>query len=86
MKQPRKTRWEGYAPEQMTRALADDIDELEAIIDEHIEDDMDAHEKAAEVFQEWKLSSLRSQNRMLFAVVLALISAIVAILVPLLTR
>lgn len=85
-KPQRRQRYEGLNPTQWGNALADDLDLLEGTLDEHIEDDMAAHATTAEAFQEWKLALLRSQNRMLFAVVLALIAALVSILVPLVTR
>lgn len=85
MRQPRRARYEGYSQEQWHRNLADDLDELEGVVDEHIEEDMAAHTLAAETFQAWKLTSLRSQNRMMFAVIVLLVTAIVSILVPLLT-
>ncbi len=67
------------------KALADDADELEALLDEHQNEDESAFEAQAEAFQAWKLNSLRAQNRMMFAVVLALVSALVSILVVLAT-
>lgn len=85
-KATRRQRWEGLSAQQSLMQAADDIDLLDGTLDEHIEEDMAAHAATAEAFQEWKLTSLRNQNRMLFAVVLALLAAIVSILVPLVTR
>lgn len=85
-KPQRRDRYEGLSSAQWNHALADDLDLVENVLNEHIEDDMTAHAQTAEAFQEWKLALLRSQNRQLFAVVLALLAAIVSILVPLVTR
>lgn len=85
-KPQRRGRWADLNAEQTIVQIADDMDVFDAVLHEHIEEDMSAHDTTARALEEWKLSSLRSQNRMLFAVVLALIAAIVSILVPLVTR
>lgn len=85
-KPQRRQRWVELEVKQVIPLISDDLDLQEMILEEHIEEDMTAHQATAEAFQDWKLSSLRAQNRMLFAVVLALIAAIVSILVPLVTR
>lgn len=82
MRKPeRRKRYEGFSLEQIARVLADDMDEIEAVVDEHIEEDMAAHREAARVFQEWKLTSLRSQNRMLFAGIVLLLTSLLSIIV-----
>lgn len=72
--------------EQTAQQLSDDLDLIDAVMEEHIEEDMAAHRAATEAFQEWKLNSLRSQNRMMFAVILALVAALSGVIVPLLTK
>ncbi len=86
MKQPRRARYEGLTHDQAVRALADDFDELEGILDEHADEDEAAFKEQAKAIELWTLNSLRSQNRMLFAVVLALITALAGIIVPLVIR
>lgn len=86
MRQPRRSRYEGYTHEQGVRALADDVDELESVVDEHIEEDAEAFARAAETFQQWKLESVRAQNRMMFAIIMLLLTVIGSLVVPLVTR
>lgn len=86
MRQPRRSRYDGYTHEQGVRALADDVDEIEGVLDEHIEEDAAAFASSAETFQAWKLESVRAQNRMMFAIIILLLTVIGSLVVPLVTR
>jgi len=67
-----KPRWrdrlDGLTPEQAIVHLADGLDIIEGIQDEHIAEDEAAFKAVAEQFNEWKLSSLRFQRNQLIGV------------------
>ena len=86
MRQSRRARYDGYNNEQWTRALADDFDELEGILDEHIAEDEAAFAKAAEAFQAWKLETLQASRRTSWQLVIALVPILISLLVILATK
>lgn len=86
MRQTRRARYEGYSHEQAIRALADDMDEMEGVVDEHIEDDMDAHRAAADAFVAWKLEGLQASRRQTYALVIAMVPILISLLVLVATR
>lgn len=85
-KPQRRQRYEGLTLEQTAQQLSDDLDAIEAAIDEHIEEDEAAFKAIAEQWNEWKLTSLRFQNKQLIAVASILFVAIVSLVVPLVTK
>lgn len=82
----RRQRLEGLTPEQAVLLLADDMDLLDGVVEEHIDEDMAAHQLTAETFTEWKLSSLTDRNRTYLMVILALLAALAGIVTPLVTN
>ena len=81
----RRQRYEGMSVEQTAQQLSDDLDLIEATMDEHIDEDEAAFRAMAEAWQEWKLTSLRFQNKQLIALAFVLLTAIVSIVVALVT-
>jgi hypothetical protein len=82
-KPQRRQRYDGLSVEQTAWQLSDDLDLIESIMEEHVEDDERAFKGIAEAWQEWKLQSLRSQNRLLIMVALALLTALISTVVSL---
>ncbi len=76
---------EGLSAEQAILQLADELDTLDGTLDEHIEEDEQAFHTMSEAWQEWKLTSLRFQNKQLVALAFVLLTAIVSIVVALIT-
>ncbi len=58
----------GLTSEQAIAQLADGLDVLEGVQDEHLADDEQAFRAIAEQFNEWKLSSLRFQRNQLIGI------------------
>lgn len=77
-KPQRRQRYQGLTVEQAAWQLSDDLDLIEGTMEEHIEEDEQAFHLIAEQWQEWKLTSLRSQNRVQLLVIVALIAAFVS--------
>lgn len=84
-KPQRRQRIEGLTTAKALEILADDLDMLDGVLDEHIEEDETAHRLTAETFTEWKLSSLTDRNRTYLMVILALLAALAGIVTPLVT-
>lgn len=82
----RRQRYEGLSVEQQAQALSDDLDLIEAVMAEHVEEDEVAFKAMQEQWQEWKLTSLRFQNKQLIALAFVLLTAMVSIVVALATR
>lgn len=85
-KPQRRQRYEGLSIEQTAQQLSDDLDLIEAVMEEHVEDDEVAFARIAEQWQEWKLTSLRFQNKQLIALATVLFVAIISLIVPLVTK
>jgi len=81
----RRQRYEGMSVEQTAQQLSDDLDLIESVMDEHLDEDEAAFAAMAEAWQEWKLTSLRFQNKQLIALAFVLLTAIVSIVVALVT-
>lgn len=82
----RRQRYEGMSPEQTAQQLSDDLDLIEAVMEEHVAEDEAAFAAIAEQWNEWKLTSLRFQNKQLIALASILFVAIVSLVVPLVTK
>ncbi len=80
-----RQRLEGLSAEQAVLQLADECDTLDGTLDEHIEEDEQAFLTMSDAWQEWKLTSLRFQNKQLIALAFVLLTAIVSIVVALVT-
>lgn len=67
-----KPRWrdriDGLTVEQAVMHLADGLDVVEGVQDEHIAEDEAAFKAVAEQFNEWKLSQLRFQRNQILTV------------------
>lgn len=85
-KPQRRQRYEGLSVEQTAQQLSDDLDLIEAVQQEHIQEDEEAFAAIAQQWQEWKLTSLRFQNKQLIALAFVLLTAMVSIVVALATR
>ncbi len=85
-KPQRRQRYEGLTIEQTAQQLSDDLDLIEAVMEEHVEEDERAFRLIAEQWQEWKLTSLRFQNKQLIALASILFVAIVSIVTTLVTK
>ncbi len=85
-KPQRRQRIQGLTPEQAVLQLADDLDVLDGVVEEHIDDDDVAFKALTEGFNAWQLEFLQSRNRTLLLVALALLAALAGVITPLATR
>lgn len=82
----RSERWSGLPVERQVVFIADDLDTMERHTTAHDLADDKRFGDVRDEFQAFRVNQLRAQNRMLFAVVIALIGVMASLAIPLLTR
>ncbi len=82
----RRQRYEGMTVDQTAQQLSDDLDEIDAVMQEHIAEDEVAFASMTKAFEEWKLDQLRTSNRTMLLVIIALVAVVAGIVTPLITK